>query len=151
MMIRCICHIIIVVILLSCNRNKYSVNGEYVYNSNGFSEGMALSLLKVDSYDSSGMPVDYRDSIRIDLYQSTGGTKKRIYFFKKNEGYYWKEFSSGNKSEILPIHFEKGNWYDVWARNFESGLFKTGKHSFFLYCDSLGKINVYEKIIQTNL
>ena len=139
------------IILLSCNNNEFTVTGEYAYNSNGFPNGLKLALLKVDSLDSGGVPKKAKDSVRIDLYHLTGKVKKKIYFFKKNEGYYWEIFLAGNKSEVLPIRFEKNNWYAIWDGNFEKGLFKTEKHSFFLYCDSTGKIRVHEHIFHTNL
>lgn len=150
MMKRLICYAI-VIFMLSCNSNEFTVTGEYAYNPNGFPNGLTFALLKVDSFYSDGRPKNSKDSIRVDLYHFAGKVKKRIYFFQPNEGYYWEAFLAGNKSETLPIRFEKNNWYAVWDGNFEKGLFKTEKHSFFLYCDSLGKIRVQEHIFHTNL
>ena len=137
--------------LLSCNSNEFVVTGEYAYNSNGFPNGLTFALLKVDSIDSDGIPKNSKDSIRIDLYHNAGKVKNKIYFFKKNEGYSWRIFLKNKESEITPIRFENNNWYAVWDGNFEKGVLRTEKHSFFLYCDSLGKIQVHEHIFHTKL
>lgn len=83
-------------------------------------------------------------------YTGERKVKKKIFFFKDNDNYYWRMFLSKNEYKTMPVPFEKGNWYGVWGGNFESGLFKTDIHSFFIFCDSTGQLSIFEKIQQTN-
>lgn len=143
---------ILLVFLFSCNRKKYSVTDTYVYNSNGFSEGLTFSLLSVYGYDKDNLPNEYKDSLRVDLhYTGKGKVKKKIFFFEDNDNYYWRIFVSKNEYKTIPVPFKKDNWYGLWSSNFESGLFKTNKHNFFIFCDSVGQLKIFEKIQQTNL
>jgi len=143
---------ILFMFFFSCSKKKYSVTETYVYNANGFSEGLTFSLLTVYEYGKDKLPKEFKDSIRVDLhYTGKGPVKKKIFFFKDNGSYYWRVFVSKNEYKTMPLAFEKDNWYGVWSGNFESGLFKTNKHSFFIFCDSIGQISIFEKIQQTNL
>lgn len=147
-------HLFIYILLvgsISCT-SKFGVTREYAYSSDNFNLGFSISLLThVEQCDERGLPKNPTDSIRFDLTRYGGANRNKIYFFKKNEGYYWKKFLSTDKFEILPFKFEKRNWYVIWGGDLKSGLFKENHHSFFIYCDSTGTLNVHEEVFQTNL
>jgi len=139
------------IVLASCG-SKFHITEEYIYNSKGFSSNLSLTVLGVvDSFDIDGLPVNAQKLLRIDLHHSQLPVKKKIFFFKENDGYYWQVFLSNERYNTLPIKFEKGKWYSIWGGNMESGMFNENYHSFFLYIDSTGKMNVHERVIQDNL
>ena len=124
---------------------------DYVYNNNGFTEGFSIQMLRVEKLDTAGIPEKYNyDSVRVDLNYSHGKVKKKIWFHKENKGYYWVQ-NLKNEYKTIPIHFEEGKWYILWSNTLKSGLFKTNHHEFYIFRESTGKLNIKQKIWQTNL
>lgn len=143
---RLISIIIFLLFFTSCSKNKFHITETYAFNSAGFNKGFTIQLLNVYEYDSSGLPKTYKDSLRVDLnYSGQGKIKKKIWFFRDNENYYWT-YKLENKYSTIPINFEKGKWYGLWSNQFTSGMLKTNIHSYFLYRDSSGKLEIFENV-----
>ncbi|HEV8285591.1 MAG TPA: hypothetical protein VGQ09_14855 [Chitinophagaceae bacterium] len=125
---------------------------DYVYNSNGFSEGFAIQLLKVSKFNNDKSPEIYEeDSIRVDLnYSNKGKIQKKLWFYKVNEGYYWT-YGLRDSFGTLPIQFKRGQWYVLWSNTFKSGFFKTNHYKFFIHVNNSGKLEIQKSMMQTNL
>ena len=72
-----------------------------------------FSELKIDSLDSTGIPITYKRLGTSQLYlnnYNNGRNLKKIYFYKSNSNYLWHYNESWNLS-ILPIEIKKNSWY----------------------------------------
>lgn len=133
------------VIFCGCDSKRFTITEDYIYDSEGFSTGFTINALKVSKFDSTGLPKEFKDSIRVDLITTgIGGIPKKIWFNKSNEGYYWTK-TLDDKYETMPLKFEKGVWYHLWSNEFKTDILKTNLHSFFLNKDEKG-LQVLEQV-----
>lgn len=143
--------ILIVYFLFSCRSEKFQVTEDYVYNSNGFSQGFTIQRLKVNSFDNNGIPKDYNeDTLRVDLEPSSG--IKKVWFNKPTNNCFWvKNLNFKERFNKIPIDFETNKWYVLWSNDFNSGTYRTNRHVFFIYTDINNNRKIYEKVRSLNL
>ena len=143
--------IIALLILSACKGKKVQISEEYIYFSKGFPTGLTIKLLKVYDFDEDGLPLNYLDSLRVDLnYSRMGDVKNKLFFKRDNKNYYWT-FNLDSNYKTMPIDFEAGNWYGLWSEEFKDGFLKAEKFNYYLYLDSSGKFNVFEKAVKLNM
>jgi hypothetical protein len=133
-------------LLAGCSTNDYLVTHEYVYNSNGFRKGFTIQEIVFKDIKNKIPDLYSKGDVRMDLfYSDSGEVKKKIWFHKDNENYYWS-YHYGKKYKTMPVNFEKGKWYLLWSNEFDTAM-RTSRIEFYLSMDSMGKIQVYRNTV----
>ncbi len=108
--------VLLILSLTGCYYSSFSLDEEKLRMRNGrINWDFDLSKITVLDVDDSGLPVEYEnDTILTMRFQGTRPLKS-IYFYQKNEGYYWDYFNIPNfeKFETCPLKFQIGSWYRI--------------------------------------
>ncbi len=133
------------ILLLGCASPEVEVTGDYLYSERGVTNGFTVHLIEVTELNEQSYPKQYKEtSERADLV-ATGLSPRlnKIYFFKKNEGYYWS-YTGNVKHDVLPFEFKSGKWYLIWSKDFDNSL-ETSSVQFFIYRNDNGVVSVYKE------
>lgn len=133
---------IYIVTLFSCAKDKFELTNNYVYSSNGFSNGITIYKFTPNGFKKNGAPKELANDTVITFlfYNKLSDVSNKIYFNKKTVGYSWE--LKGNYYETLPIKFAPNSWYFIFSRDFKNHDLSESYTQFYINIDSLNGMKI---------
>ena len=99
-------------LLIACN-TRYGVEKNFIRSNKKIEYGFEMSEISVDSINAEGLPIKFTKTrlMHVNPIDEQGLKRKKIYFNRKNKNYYWFDFQSNIKSDIMPSDVKTNQWY----------------------------------------